>query len=112
MSKPHDHDPQDIHRCTCPSCCRVPDGPIAQEHQAINRLVARADERSRRLLVGFLAQQHGHGGIALLARITGLARNTITRGRGDLYEGDTVPVDRIRRPGGGRKRAEVVSPES
>jgi hypothetical protein len=112
MSKAHDHDPQDIHRCRCPSCRREPDGPIAQEHQAINHLVARADERSRRLLVGFLAQQHGHGGIALLARITGLDRNTITRGRRELYQGDTVPADRIRRPGGGRKRAEVVSPES
>ena len=112
MSKPHDHDPQDIHRCTCPSRCREPDGPIAQEHRAINRLVARADERSRRLPAALPAQQHGRGGIALLARITGPDRNTITRGRRELYQADTLPADRIRRPGGGRKRAEVVSPGS
>lgn len=112
MSKTHDKDTPGIHRCTCPSCCREPGGPIAQEHEAINRLVARADERSRRLLVGLLAHQHGRGGIALLARITGLDRNTITRGRRELYRGDTVPPDRIRRPGGGRKRVEVTSPES
>jgi hypothetical protein len=112
MSKTHDNDSQGIHRCTCPSCSREPDGPIAQEHQAINRLVARADERSRRLLVGFLAQQYGRGGIALLSRITGLDRNTISRGRRELYQGDAVPADRIRRLGGGRKRVEIVSPES
>src|SRR3954471_8033181 len=100
MSKAHDHDPADLYRCTCPSCCREPDGAIAQEHQAINRLVARADERSRRLLVGFLAQRHGRGGVALLERVTGLDRNTITRGRRELYQEDTVPADRIRRPGG------------
>jgi hypothetical protein len=111
MSKTHENDPQDIHLCSCPCCRREPDGPKAREHQAINRLAARADERSRRLLVGFLAQQHGRGGIALLARITGLDRNTIARGRRELYQQDTVPAHRIRRVGGGRKCAEVTSPE-
>jgi hypothetical protein len=112
MSKTHENDPQGIHRCSCRLCCQEPDGTIAHEHQAINRLVARADESSRRLLVGFLAQQHGRGGIALLARITGLDRNTIARGRHELYQRDTAPTGRVRRPGGGRKCVEVTSPES
>jgi hypothetical protein len=112
MSRTHETDPQGIHRCSCRSCCQEPDGALAQEHQAINRLVARADERSRRLLVGFLAQQHGRGGIALLARITGLDRNTIARGRRELYQRDPAPTGRVRRSGGGRKRVEVMSPES
>jgi len=34
----------------------------------------------RRLLAGFLARQHGRGGITLLAQISGLDRNTVTRG--------------------------------
>ena len=112
MSKIHENDPERIHRCSCPDCCQEPDGDIAREHQAINRLVACTDERSRRLLVGLLAQQSGHGGIVLLARITGLDRNTIARGRRELFAGDAAPAGRVRRPGGGRKRVEVTSPES
>jgi hypothetical protein len=38
-------------------------------------------------------------------------RNTIARGRRELYQQDTVPARRIRRAGGGRKCAEVTSPE-
>lgn len=112
MSKTHENDVQGIHRCSCPVCSRGPGGTIAREHQAINRLVACTDEQSRRLVVGFLAQQHGHGGIALLARITGLDRNTIARGRRELDQVDTAPAGRVRRPGAGRKRVEVQAPES
>ena len=112
MSKTDENDTRGIHRCSCPACCREPDGAIAREHQAIDRLVASTDERNRRLVVGFLAQQHGHGGITLLARITGLDRNTVARGRRELYQGDTLPAGRVRHRGGGRKRVEIESPES
>jgi hypothetical protein len=112
MSKPYENDVPRIHRCSCSVCRREPDGAIAREHQAIKRLLACTDERSRRLVAGFLAQQHGRGGIALLARITGLDRNTIARGRRELDQGGTVPSGRVRRPGAGRKRVEVQSPES
>jgi hypothetical protein len=112
MSKTHENDVQAIHHCSCPVCCREPDGAIAREHQAINRLLACTDERSRRLFVGFLARRHGHGGIALLARITGLDRNTIARGRHESDRGDRLPSGRVRRPGAGPKRVEVRSPES
>jgi hypothetical protein len=111
MFKTDENDVQGIHRCSCPVCSREPGGTIAREHQAVNRLVACTDERSRRLVVGFLAQQRGHGGIALLARITGLDRNTIARGRRELDQADTAPVGRVRRPGAGRRRVEVRSPE-
>jgi hypothetical protein len=112
MPKTNENEPQRIHHCSCPVCCREPDGGIARQHQAINRLVARTDERNRRLVVGFLAQQHGRGGITLLARITGLDRNTVARGRREFSRGDTTPVGRVRRTGGGRKRVEIQSPES
>jgi len=111
MSKNHDDAPRSIPRCSCPVCRRQPGGTIACEHRAINHLVACTDERSRRLVVGLLAQQYGHGGIALLSRITGLDRNTIARGRRELFRGDTVPPGRVRRSGAGRKRSEVRSPE-
>jgi hypothetical protein len=98
--------------CACRSCQRDPNGPPAEEHRSINRLVALADERSRRLLVGFLAEQHGHGGIALLSRITGLDRNTIARGRRELHSDEGLPPDRIRHSGGGRKPVEQTRPGS
>jgi hypothetical protein len=112
MSKTDEDDAQGIPRCSCPTCSREPDGAVAREHRAINRLVARLDERSRRLVAGFLAQRHGRGGIALLERITGLDRNTIARGRRELDRADALPVGRVRRPGAGPKRVEVRSPES
>ena len=55
------------------------------------------DERSRRLLAGSLAQQHGRGGIALVARITGLSPHTIRRGRRELEQPPPTRRGRIRR---------------
>jgi hypothetical protein len=112
MSKNHDDATRSIRRCSCPVCHRQPGGTIAREHRAINHLIACTDERSRRFVVGLLAHQYGHGGIALLSRITGLDRNTIARGQRELFRGDTIPAGRVRRPGAGRKRAETRSPES
>jgi hypothetical protein len=84
MSKADEKDVRAIHRCSCPECCREPDVADACEHQAINRIIACTDERSRRLVAGFLARLYGHGGITRLARITGLDRNTVARGRREL----------------------------
>ena len=75
---------QVLHSCECSTCQQHPQSALAREHRRINRLVAATDERARRLLVGFLARQHGRGGITLLARITGLDRHTITRGQHEL----------------------------
>ena len=83
-----------VHVLALPAGPQQPDGRATPQHQPPGRLAA---ERARRLLVGFLAQQHGHGGIALLARITGLDRNTIARGRASWTEGDTFPTAGVRR---------------
>jgi DNA-binding phage protein len=95
-----------IRRCCCPECHQHPQGSIAQQHRAINVLLLPLDERSRRLVAAFLASQRGHGGITLLAQITGLSRNTIRRGQRELAQPNTLDPSRIRRPGGGRKRVE------
>ena len=101
-----------VRLCPCRSCQEDPNSPTAEEHRSINRLVAVADERARRLLVGFLAEQHGRGGIALLSRITGLDPNTIARGQRELHGDETLPPNRIRQRGGGRQRVEVARPGS
>ena len=111
MSKTYEKDVRAIHRCSCPNCCREPDGTVAREHQAINRVVAGTDERTRRLVAGLLARLYGHGGITLLACITGLDRNTIARGQRELDRANVFPPGRVRRPGAGPKRLEIRSPE-
>jgi hypothetical protein len=112
MSKTHERDTRALHHCSCPDCCREPDGMVARDHRAINRIIACTDERSRRLVAGFLARLYGHGGITLLARVTGLDRNTIALGRRELDRADGLSPGRVRRPGGGPKRVEARSPES
>jgi transposase len=61
-------------------------------------------ERSRRLWAATEALALGHGGVALVARATGMARSTISRGIHQLQSGETLSPDRSRRSGGGRKR--------
>jgi hypothetical protein len=52
----------------------------------------------------------GHGGNALLSAITGMSRTTILQGQRELVGSDSVPHDRVRRPGGGRKSLEKKGP--
>ena len=53
----------------------------------------------------------GRGGVSAVSRITGLARSTIRRGLDELEgaAGAAISV-RVRRPGGGRKKATEVDP--
>ena len=53
------------------------------------------------------AQWLGHGGVSLMARITGLSRSTIYHGRSDIRHKVSAPVGRIRKAGGGRKTKTV-----
>lgn len=103
---------QEVHVCSCAICQQHPRALVAREHRTINRLLAAADERLRRLLVGFFARQRGPGGIVELERITGIDRNTIAKGQKDLRQAKPWPPDRIRRPGAGRKTLEEKRPGS
>ena len=67
------------------------------------------NEKQRRVLAASEAKSFGRGGVQTVARITGISRQTIYNGMADLAEGDVS--DRIRRPGGGRKKLSEQSPE-
>src|SRR5712691_3391270 len=67
------------------------------------------DERQRRLLTGAEARALGHGGIRLVARAAGAREATVSLGVDELDSG-TGPLGRVRRPGGGRKRAADLDP--
>jgi Rhodopirellula transposase DDE domain len=67
------------------------------------------DERQRRLLMGAGARSLGHGGIRLVARAAGVREGTVSLGAAELDAG-AEPLGRVRRPGGGRKRAADLDP--
>jgi Rhodopirellula transposase DDE domain len=67
------------------------------------------DERQRRLLMGAEAMSLGHGGIRLVARAAGVREGTVSLGAGEL-DSSAEPLGRVRRPGGGRKRAADLDP--
>ena len=67
------------------------------------------DERRRRLLTGAEAQALGRGGIRMVARAAGVREATVSSGVDELDSG-ARPLGRVRRPGGGRKRAADLDP--
>ncbi len=62
------------------------------------------DERQRRRWVAAEARSHGRGGIAAVARATGVAENTIRKGLRELDSPEQLPAGRVRKAGAGRKR--------
>jgi len=68
------------------------------------------DERGRRLWAA--VSQLGRGGVATVARATGLSRTTIYQGLGELNQDQGCwHRERLRSPGGGRKRLTEKDPQ-
>lgn len=67
------------------------------------------DERSRRRWAAAESLAIGYGGDALVSSATGLARETIRKGRREIAAGEPV-TDRVRAPGAGRPRIEDEQP--
>ena len=80
---------------------------IAERYRA---LAGELDERRRRLWAAAEARTCGYGGIAAVARATGISVGTITRGLADLDSPERFPTDRVRRPGGGRRPLAKTDP--
>jgi transposase len=68
------------------------------------------NERQRRLWAAAEARSAGRGGIAAVARATGMAIDTIRNGIAELESGETLGPGRVRRPGGGRKPLTETDP--
>ena len=66
-------------------------------------LAGELDERRRRLWAAAEAKAAGRGGIAAVARASGMDEETIRRGVRELETGVPLEPGRVRRPGGGRK---------
>lgn len=98
-----------VRKCHCSECKDEPTGETALLHTSINRLVAVLDEKHRRQFVGMLASQFGHGGIQYYVKITGIHRNTISRGKQEVKRANAALDGRIRTSGCGRYKVEKKS---
>jgi Rhodopirellula transposase DDE domain len=83
----------------------------ALDEDTFLRFFQTLDERQARLCAAERALAIGRGGITLVSRVTGLSYPTIHKGITELRNtAATLTTGRIRRPGGGRKKVEVVDP--
>ena len=102
-----------VHICECAICQTGANHGAIQQHQRINLFLSRLSEPQRRWYVGMLSQEPDSPSDAELARITGVDRKTIRRGRREVIAGlADLPHDRQRQPGGGRVTAEKKIPSS
>jgi len=68
------------------------------------------NERTRRVLAASEALSLGYGGVTLVRRACGLSRKAITKGLREIQGGTKPAAERIRGPGGGRKRLTEANP--
>jgi len=75
------------------------------------------DERQRRLLLGAEAAGLGRGGVKVVAGATGAHPDTVARGKREVegdrgqHGADQVAAQRVRAPGGGRKKLSESDPQ-
>jgi transposase len=75
---------------------------IAARFDALKSLL---DERARRLLAAAESQAIGKGGISVVSKATGISRPVIRKGIADLNDPTALTPGRVRKEGGGRKKA-------
>ena len=76
----------------------------------IRQMTPLLNEKQLRRYLGSEAEALGHGGIAVVARISGKSRNTIVAGMKENKRGEDDSSG-VRKPGGGRKSLKDKHPE-
>lgn len=80
-----------------------PSYPLEIEQQ-MQEMFGRLSEKDKRLYAGVEALKFPYGGISYIAQLFACSRNTILRGIIELGGKETIPRNRDRKPGGGRKQ--------
>lgn len=80
---------------------------ISKRYEILSRIL---DERSRRLVLATESKAIGHGGIEIVSKSTGVSRTTISTGLKELENPELIQPGRIRKEGGGRKKAIEKTP--
>ena len=74
-------------------------------------LAPELSERGRRIWAASEARAIGRGGIAAVARASGIAPNTISKGIREIEADERLETGRVRRAGAGRKPISRTDPE-
>jgi transposase len=69
------------------------------------------DEKQRRLLAAAEAMSYGSGGCKRVSSLLGMSESTVARGMRELADPQSIERERVRKPGGGRKRSSETDPE-
>jgi len=73
-------------------------------------MASHLDERARRRWAAAEARDLGWGGIAAVAKATGMSDRTIRTGIREIEDPKALSPDRQRKPGAGRPSKEIVNP--
>ncbi len=94
--------------CQCDRCQSGEAHADRVLHEQMNLLLSRLGEAERRWYAAVEANRLGHGGVRLVAQITGLDEKTIRRGQEEVAGSlaDAPIKRRQRRAGGGRPPVE------
>jgi hypothetical protein len=88
---------------------------IARIRRKFRQLQGALNERSRRLWAASEALEIGWGGVTIVAEATQMSQTTVRAGIAELRTPRraraALPPERIRRPGGGRRRATLNDPQ-
>ncbi|MCP3930751.1 MAG: ISAzo13 family transposase [Bacteroidetes bacterium] len=72
--------------------------------QKYNTILPFLSERQRRIYLSVEAKHFGYGGITKVSKLSGVSRVLITKGKKELEENKSVPFEKSRKEGGGRKK--------
>jgi len=82
------------------------------DRQLILKILESLNEAQSRWYVAKEAITYGRGGVKAMHELTGMSRTTIIKGKKELEKlGSLGYQDRIRKPGGGRKKLEEKNPQ-
>jgi len=90
-------------------------------NEKIPKVLSLLNERQQRLYLAMEAEDIGHGGVLLVSQASGISRKTIIKGKKEYQQLDNstklagveklMPVERIRKEGGGRKDLKEQDPK-
>lgn len=76
------------------------------------KALSAADKVQARRFAAARALELGWGGVSTVERLTGMSHTTIRKGIRELQSGEKLePPERLRKPGGGRKKVEIKDPK-
>jgi len=76
----------------------------------IRTMMPLLNEKQKRLFLGSIAKEYGHGGVKKVCEISGVSAHTVIKGKKELTDGADMLDGRVRKSGGGRKKLEAELP--